>query len=90
MGAEGLLEPMRYRDKHDTQHYACPYGCLEEQVDFRSIGGMRGHIRQVHWRGHEGFTCDWCGSYTTKNKDALMLKSAGKSMNFWSRVTLVL
>ena len=71
VGPEGLLEPMRYCDSEGVWHYACPYRCPEEAVDFRSIEGMRGHISKVHGRGHKGFICDYCKVYTTKNKDRL-------------------
>ena len=71
MGAEGLLEPMRYQDTEGAHHYACPYGCPKDLVNFRLIEGMWGHIRQEHGRGHQGFKCEWCLSFTTLNKDGL-------------------
>ena len=71
VGPEGLLDPMQYWDVEGARHYAYPYGCPKEVVDFWSIEGMWGHIRKVHGKGTEGFRCDWCGSYTSTNKDAL-------------------
>ena len=54
MGAEGLLEPMRYQDTEGAHHYACPYSCPENLVDFRLIEGMWGHIRQEHGMANRG------------------------------------
>ena len=71
VGPEGLLKPMQYQNIEGAGHYACPYGCPEEVVDFQSNEGMQGHIRKVHGKGTEGFRCDWCRSYTSTNKDAL-------------------
>ena len=48
---EGLLEPMQYWDVEGARHYACPYGCPEEVVDFLSIEEMWSHIRKVHGKG---------------------------------------